>query len=181
MDFRQLDKKIATDRFPIPRIEDIIEQLGREEWFSVLDLKAHSAPIRYHLLFREYHLAWKSAQQLSKNDEHGIHWTHIRERVFLYMDDVIIIGCLKQHHHILRQTFVTSGSYKLQLNTGKWKIFRKEVPYLGHKITNNYQMIRNMTLDLTSSNSEEVKRFIPNFAEIAQPLNKLTRKNVQFN
>lgn len=46
VDFRQLNKKIISDNLPLPRNEEIIDQLGRAKWFSVLDLKAifHQIP-----------------------------------------------------------------------------------------------------------------------------------------
>lgn len=38
VDFRQLNKKIVADKFPLPRIDDILDQLGRAKYFSTLDL-----------------------------------------------------------------------------------------------------------------------------------------------
>lgn len=41
VDFRQLNKEIIADKFPQPRIEEIIDKLERAKWVSVLDLKRH--------------------------------------------------------------------------------------------------------------------------------------------
>lgn len=38
IDLKQLNKKILGDKFPLPRIEDILDQLGRAKYFSTLDL-----------------------------------------------------------------------------------------------------------------------------------------------
>lgn len=38
VDFRQLNKKVIADKFPLPRIDDILDQLGRAKYFSTLDL-----------------------------------------------------------------------------------------------------------------------------------------------
>ena len=38
VDFRQLNKKIIADKFPLPRVDDILDQLGRAKYFSTLDL-----------------------------------------------------------------------------------------------------------------------------------------------
>lgn len=38
VDFRQLNKKVVADKFPLPRIDDILDQLGRAKYFSTLDL-----------------------------------------------------------------------------------------------------------------------------------------------
>lgn len=38
VDFRQLNKKLLADKFPLPRIDEILDQLGRAKYFSTLDL-----------------------------------------------------------------------------------------------------------------------------------------------
>lgn len=38
VDFRQLNKKVIADKFPLPRIDDILDQLGRAKYFTTLDL-----------------------------------------------------------------------------------------------------------------------------------------------
>jgi len=38
IDYRQINKKLLSDKFPLPRIDDILDQLGRAKYFSCLDL-----------------------------------------------------------------------------------------------------------------------------------------------
>ena len=38
IDYRQINKKLVADKFPLPRIDDILDQLGRAKYFSCLDL-----------------------------------------------------------------------------------------------------------------------------------------------
>ena len=38
VDFKQLNKKLLPDKFPLPRIDSILDQLGRAKFFSTLDL-----------------------------------------------------------------------------------------------------------------------------------------------
>lgn len=39
VDFRNiLNKKVVSDSFPLPRIDEILDQLGRAKYFSILDL-----------------------------------------------------------------------------------------------------------------------------------------------
>lgn len=38
LDYRQVNKKIIADKFPLPRIEEILDSLGRAKYFSVVDL-----------------------------------------------------------------------------------------------------------------------------------------------
>lgn len=47
IDFRQLNRKILPDKFPLPRIETILDQLGRARYFTTLDLMSgfHQIPL----------------------------------------------------------------------------------------------------------------------------------------
>lgn len=38
MDFRQLNKKMFADKFPLPRIEEILDRIDNARYFLVLDL-----------------------------------------------------------------------------------------------------------------------------------------------
>lgn len=48
IDYRLLNKQTPNDEYPIPRIEDIIDRLGRSKYFSSLDLASgyHQIPLR---------------------------------------------------------------------------------------------------------------------------------------
>lgn len=211
VDFRQLNKKLVADKFPLPRIDDILDQLGRAKWFSVLDLISgfHQIPLeeqsrdltsfstekgsfRFTRLPFGLAVSPNSFQRMMTMAFAGV----TPERAFLYMDDLIVIGCSQKHHlDNLRKVFETCRKFNLKLNPTKCRFFHKEVTYLGHKITDKgilpddskYEIIENYPIP---ENADAVKRFvafcnyyrrfIPNFAEISAPLNKLTRKTSTF-
>lgn len=37
VDFRELNRKTIPDRHPLPRIQDLLDSLGSNSWFSILD------------------------------------------------------------------------------------------------------------------------------------------------
>lgn len=211
IDYRQLNKKLVADKFPLPRIDDILDQLGRAKWFSTLDLKSgfHQIPLetnsrdvttfstntgsyRFTRLPFGLKISPNSFQRMMSIAFSGV----TPEKAFLYMDDLIVIGCSKNHHlQNLRKVFETCRKFNLKLNPKKCKFFQNNVTFLGHKITNKgilpddtkFVVINNYQ---TPENADAVKRFvafcnyyrrfIQNFAEIAKPLNKLTKKGSEF-
>jgi len=36
IDYRQINKKLLSDTFPLPRIDDILDQLGRAKYFDMM-------------------------------------------------------------------------------------------------------------------------------------------------
>lgn len=88
--------------------------------------------------------------------------------------------------------FETCRKRNLELNPEKCQFFRHEVTYLGHQCTQKGQLPDNSKLNAIHQYpkphdgdstkhfvafSNYYRRFIPNFASLAQPLNKITRKN----
>jgi RNase H-like domain found in reverse transcriptase/Reverse transcriptase (RNA-dependent DNA polymerase)/Integrase zinc binding domain/Retroviral aspartyl protease len=211
VDFRQLNKKLIADKFPLARIDDILDQLGRAKWFSIIDLFSgfHQIPLdeesrdytsfstdagsfRFTRLPFGASVAPNSFMRMMSIAFSGV----TPEKAFLYMDDIIVIGCSEKHHlKNLRSVFETCRKYNLKLNPSKCNFFRKEVTFLGHKVTDKgilpdeskFNVVKNYPIP---SNADEARRFvafcnyyrrfIPFFSRIAQPLNQLTRKNSKF-
>lgn len=211
VDFRQLNKKILADKFPLPRIDSILDQLGRAKYFTTLDLMSgfHQIPLveearKYtafsspdgHFQFKRLpfglNISPNSFQRMMNIALAGL----TPECAFVYIDDIVVIGCSIKHHlNNLEQIFKRLSHYNLKLNPQKCKFFRTEVTYLGHKITNNgilpddskFQKIRDYP---EPTNVDEVRRFVafcnyyrkfvPNFAHIAKPLNNLLKKGTNF-
>jgi len=42
IDYRQINKKLLSDKFPLPRIDDILDQLGGAKYFSSPKILGHS-------------------------------------------------------------------------------------------------------------------------------------------
>lgn len=57
-------------------------------------------------------------------------------QAFLYVDDIIVIGCSQQHHlKNLRNVFDIFRKFNLKINLYKCNFLRSEVTFLGHKCT----------------------------------------------
>jgi len=46
VDYRKLNNVTKADTFPLPRIDDLLDQLGKSEYFSTLDLAAGFGRLR---------------------------------------------------------------------------------------------------------------------------------------
>lgn len=211
VDYRQINKKLIADKFPLPRIDDILDQLGRAKFFSCLDLMSgfHQVELeeesrditsfstdkgsfRFKRLPYGVKIAPNSFQRMMSLAFSGL----TPGQAFLYMDDLVVIGCSKTHMmDNLEDVFKVCRKYNLKLHPEKCSFFSHEVTFLGHKCTDKgilpddgkYTIIKNYP---TPVNSDEAKRFvafcnyyrrfIPNFAELSRHITRLTRKNTPF-
>jgi hypothetical protein len=151
VDFRNINKKVVADKYPLPRIDDILDQLGRAKYFSVMDLQAgfhqieleeesrditsfntDSGSYRFKRLPFGLSIAPNSFQRMMTLAFAGV----TPEKAFLYMDDLIVHGCSKKHHlENLEKVFKVCAAKNLKLNPLKCKFFCPEVTFLGHIIT----------------------------------------------
>ena len=152
VDFRKLNDKTVGDVFPLPRIEDILDQLGRARYFTTLDMAsgyhqvlvkpedrpktAFSTPYG-HYEFKRMPFGLKGApatfQRMMNHVLTGLTGTD----AFVYLDDVVIHARnLNDHNEKLTRVFNRFRRYNLKLNPLKCQFLRKEVIYLGHKCTN---------------------------------------------
>jgi hypothetical protein len=211
IDYRNINKKVIGDKFPLPRIEEILDQLGRAKYFSILDLKSgyHQIPIatnsrectafstdQGHFQFKRLPFGLKisgnSFQRMMTISMAGL----TPEVAFLYVDDLVVFGCSPEHHNKnLIKVFERLERYNLKLNPKKCAFMQPSVTYLGHVISDQgispdpskFEILLNYPVP---ENADEVRRFVafcnyyrrfvPNFADLAQPLNSLLRKDSTF-
>jgi len=112
IDYRQINKKLLSDKFPLPRIDDILDQLGRAKYFSCLDLMSgfhqieleensrnitsfstSNGSYRFTRLPFGLKIAPNSFQRMMTIAFSGLE----PSQAFLYMDDLMVIGCSEKH------------------------------------------------------------------------------------
>lgn len=153
IDYRKLNKKLIADRYPLPRIDDILDNLGRAKFFSIIDLFSG---------FHQVPLAEKSRNLTTFSTDNGSYrWRVLPfglnvspnsfsrmmaiafsglppDRAFIYIDDIIVIGRTESHHIAnLRSVFDVLRKCNLKINAEKCKFFQAEVTFLGHRCTSN--------------------------------------------
>lgn len=152
-DYRRLNEVTVSDHFPLPNIEDVLDQLGEAIYFSTLDLASgfHQVPMktedkaktafstpRGHFEFNRMTFGLKNAPATFQRLINTVLVNNLGHDCFVYLDDIIIFGKnLKQHNERLSRVFKSIRHHNLKLQPDKCEFLRKEVTYLGHVISEN--------------------------------------------
>ena len=111
-------------------------------------------------------------------------------------DDIIIFSKTEEEHlQHLEQIFVRLRKFGLKMKCEKCSFFKKHIQYLGHLVSERefeplpekLESIRKMPAPRTAKEVKQFlgligyyRKFVPRFADISQPLTKLTHHNVVF-
>ncbi|XP_026022288.1 uncharacterized protein LOC113021785 [Astatotilapia calliptera] len=211
IDYRALNDRTITDAYPLPRIQDTLDTLSTARWFSTLDLASgywqveltprarRAAAFCTRTGLFEWNVmpfglcnAPATFQRLMDRVLAGMQW----ETCLVYLDDIIVLakdvsGMLQR----LGQVFYRLQQANLKLKPAKCCLFRREVAYLGHVVSEHGvatdpSKVQKVQMWPTPTSIQEVRRFIglasyyrrfvKDFASIAEPLHNLTKKNAHF-
>lgn len=181
IDYRKLNEKTIGDKYPLPNISDLLDQLGKCEYFTTLDLASGFHQIEIdkkdipktafsvengHYEFVRMPFGLRNApatfQRVMDNIMSGIQ----NEKCLIYMDDVIIYSStLNEHMNRLKEVFFRLRKYNLKIQPDKCEFLRKEVSYLGHIITEkgvkpNPDKVAAVQRFPVPKNQKEIKSFL---------------------
>ncbi|XP_051173560.1 uncharacterized protein LOC127289595 [Leptopilina boulardi] len=151
IDYRKLNEKTILDKYPLPCIDEIIQQLGNSKFFSCFDLasgfhqigmnpkdkeKTAFSTNEGHYEYNRMPFGLKNApptfQRMINNGLKGL----IGNGCFAYIDDIIVYGrTLEEHNKNLKNLFIRLRQVGLKLQPDKCEYLRPELEYLGHVIT----------------------------------------------
>jgi len=210
VDYRKLNEKTVGNAYPLPDITQILYQLGQAKYFSCLDLA-----VGYHQIdmdpsdvdktafsTKEGHWAYKSMpiglktvpttfQRMMNNVLSGLTGT----RCSVFLDIVIYANSLVDHGRKLRDVFRRMRKYNLKLQPNKCEFLRKEVTFLGHKISEHgvepdagkIKCIKNFPTPKTAKQLKGFlgltgyyRKFVPQFSKIAAPLHNLLKRDAKY-
>ena len=150
-DFRKLNDVTIDDRFPLPNIADILDKLGKAQYFTTLDLangfhqiemnpadvpKTAFSTDTGHYEYKRMPFGLKNAPATFQRVMNNVLRGYQNETCLVYLDDIIIFSTsLQEHIQRLKAIFdrLRQSNFKIQLD--KSEFLHKEVDYLGHKIT----------------------------------------------
>ena len=155
VDYRNLNAVTKPDSYPLPRMDDLLKQLGRCKFFSTLDLAAGYWQIKMHPESREK-TAFATAQglfefqvmpfgltnapavfqRLMQRVLMGVNPPQGPDFVSVYIDDILIFSeSIEDHLQHLQLVLERLVEAKLKLKPSKCRFIRNQVEYLGHVIT----------------------------------------------
>lgn len=209
IDYRKLNDKTIEDKFPIPNINDILDKLGRAQYFSTIDLAsgyhqlemypedvektAFSLDRHYEFLRMPFGLknAPSTFQRLMTNMLGDL----LNDTCLVYLDDIIVYSTsLQDHLEKIRKVFDRLKSHNFKIQLDKSEFLQKRVNYLGHVLSDkglepNEEKIKAVKEFPIPTTQKEIKsflgllgyyrKFIPDFANLTKPLTKCLKKNTK--
>lgn len=209
VDFRKLNSQSKFDAYPMPRVDELLERIGRAQFITTLDLCKGYWQVPLDPASRPY-TAFKTPLGLFHFTVlpfglHGAPATFQRmmdhvlqggeECSAAYLDDVVIFSnTWTEHIQHLKQTLEKIQGAGLTLNVGKCSWAQREASYLGYLLGNGQlkpqvSKVEAIHRSPQPRTKKEVRsflglvgwyrRFIPEFASIATPLTNLLAKAVR--
>lgn len=147
LDFRALNKVTTKDVYPLPLVEDCMDSLTGQRWFSKLDANSAYWQIRiaegdqkktafstkfglYQFVRMSFGLCNAPAtySRVMNLVLQGLTWN----RLLAFLDDILALGrTFCEHLETLSQIFQRFRSYQLKLKPKKCQLFATKVEFLG--------------------------------------------------
>ncbi|GJU22517.1 putative reverse transcriptase domain-containing protein [Tanacetum coccineum] len=181
IDYRELNKLTVKNRYPLPRIDDLFDQLQGSSVYSKIDLRSG-----YHQL---------------RVREEDILKTAFRTRYGHYEFQVMSFGLTnapankQEHEEHLKLILELLKKEELYAKFSKCEFWIPKVQFLGHVIDNQgihvdpakIESIKDWASPKSPTEIHQFlglagyyRRFIEGFSKIAKPMTKLTQKKVKF-
>ena len=201
VDYRRLNSLTVKDVYPLPRIDDSLRLLGNQQYWQVAmspEAKRKAAFVTNEGLFQFRVMPFglcnapATFERLMDRVLSGMRWS----RCLVYLDDVISFGkSVPEALMRLEEVLTRLSEFGLQLKAKKCTFMQTEVAFLGHivgrtglacdpeklsAVRNWHEPNRVKAVRQFVGFVGYYRRFVKNFAELADPLVALTRKGVPF-
>lgn len=209
VDMRRANEAIVRERYPIPTVDEVLQSLNQSTVFSKLDLKWGYHQLELHPDSRsittftthcglyQYKRLMFGITSAPEVYQHVIQQSlQDCEGVANISDDIIIHGKnTEEHDRRLQRVLERLKEKNLTLNAEKCKFHMTQMVFMGLVLSDNgigpaEDKVKAIVDAREPQSASEVRsflglanynaRFIPDFATVAEPLRRLTKKGVHF-
>jgi hypothetical protein len=151
IDYRKLNKVTIKNKYPLPRIDDLFDQLGGASIFSKIDLRSGyhqvrikgedihktSFQMRYgHYDFMVVSFGLTNAPTTFMCLMNNVLIKFLDKFVLVFIDDILIYSKnRKEHEDNLRLVLQVLREHQLYAKFSKCEFFQKKIHYLGHVLS----------------------------------------------
>ncbi|CAA7026180.1 unnamed protein product [Microthlaspi erraticum] len=151
IDYRGLNKVTIKNKYPLPRIDELLDQLQGASWFSKIDLVSgyHQITIaeedvrktafrtRYgHYEFVVMPFELTNAPAAFMTLINNVFWEYLDKCVIVFIDDILIYSkSKKEHEWHLRVVLDKLREQKLYGKLSKCSFWQREIGFLGHIVS----------------------------------------------
>lgn len=181
VDFRKVNEKTIDDKYPIPNINDVLDKLGRCQYFTTLDLASgfyqvemspsdiHKTAFNVengHYEFLRMPMGLKNSPSTFQRVMDNVLRDLQNEICLVYLDDIIVFSTSLQEHMInLEKVFTKLRESNFRIQMDKSEFLKLETEFLGHIICregvkpnpNKIKAIKKYPIPKTPT---EIKRFL---------------------
>ena len=150
IDYRALNAATQRNRYPLPRVDELFDQLQGARYFSKIDLRTGYWQIRVAaedvpktaFTSRHGHFEWLVLPMGLTNAPaefmalmENTFREELNRSVLVFLDDILIYSrTLEEHERHLRVVLQRLQSQKLYAKLSKCQFMRQEVEFLGHYV-----------------------------------------------
>jgi hypothetical protein len=198
---------MIKNRYPLPRIDDLLDQLQGARVFSKVNLRSGYHQVRVkeediprtcygHYEFLVMSFGLTNAPAVFMDTMNKVFHDYLDQFIVVFIDDILIYSkTSKEHKEHLRKVLERLRSEKLYAKLEKCEFWLDSVSFLGHVISGKVVAVDpkkvKAVVEWTRPTSMfEIRsflglagyyrRFIEGFSKLSGPLTALTRKNARF-
>jgi hypothetical protein len=205
IDYRELNKVTIKNQYPLPRIDDLLDQLQGARVFSKVDLRLGDHQVRVkeedipktafrtcygHYEFLVMSFGLTNAPAVFMDTMNRVFHDYLDQFTVVFIDDILIyLRMSEEHEEHLRKALERLRREKLYAKLKKCEFWLDSVSFLGHVIIDPEKVKAVVEWTRPTSVSEirsflglagYYRRFIEGFLKLSGPFIALTRKNAHF-
>ena len=151
IDYRALNAITVRNKYPLPRIDDLLDQLSGAQYFSSLDLTSGYHQLVLHpddvektafnshigkYQFKVLPFGLTNAPSVFQTAMNTLFSDMLHKGVLVYLDDILVYSKTEDgHYELLERVLQRLKDAGLKAKVSKCHFFKEELNYLGHVVS----------------------------------------------